>query len=411
MIIKQMLKAGIMNELKENPLGSPQGGIISPLLANAYLHTFDEWCSKQWETKKTKHAYTFDNRYHALRKTHLKPGYLVRYADDWVLITNSQKNALKWKWRIAKLLKDELKLTLSEEKTVITDIRKKAIRFLGFEYKVVKGKAQKGYITRTKPNVDRVKGKVKLIHGAIKRLKKSKSQEELLHRIHIINSQIRGIILYYRSATWVSDVLNKHAYVVNRAGYKALKPFGGEWIPAKQVNNLISVHAGYRTKIPAIKVNDLIVGITSLSFCKLEMTPLKTQAETPYSTEGRTLYHNRTEKAPLLTRVEDLYSDIRSEKIAFCLSNPIYNFEYYLNRAYAYNRDKGKCRICGANVSPLDLHTHHIDDKLPISLINKVPNLASTHTACHQLIHNDCDLSQCSKKVQTRIRGFRDKLR
>ncbi len=42
MIIKTMLKAGIMGELKENPLGTPQGGIISPLLANAYLNTLDQ---------------------------------------------------------------------------------------------------------------------------------------------------------------------------------------------------------------------------------------------------------------------------------------------------------------------------------------------------------------------------------
>jgi group II intron reverse transcriptase/maturase len=414
MIIKQMLKAGIMDEIKVNPLGSPQGGIISPLLANAYLHSFDEWCSKQWESKKTRSiSSNKDYLRLMLKKTRIKPGYLVRYADDWVLITNSRRNAEKWKWLIAKFLRDELRLTLSEEKTTITDIRKKPIRFLGFEYKVVKGKAQKGYITRTQPDAERLKGKVATIHRNTKRLRRSKSQEELLHRIHILNSQIRGVILYYRSATWVNIALNKYTQRLIYAGYKALKRFGGKWTPANQVNNLIPVHAGFVAQIPAIKVNDLTIGITSFLFCKFEKQYTRDPKETPYSIEGRTIYYNRTEKAPLLARVEELYSDLWSEKLAFCSSPSSFrNLEYYLNRAYAYNRDKGKCRICGEIVLPHALHTHHIDNKLPISLINKVANLASTHENCHQLIHNESsDLTQYSKKIATKVLGFRDKLR
>ncbi|MDP4095908.1 reverse transcriptase domain-containing protein, partial [Paenibacillus sp. P96] len=56
-IINKMLKAGIMDELEVNPLGTQQGGIISPLLANAYLDTLDQWIIREWEEKETQKTY------------------------------------------------------------------------------------------------------------------------------------------------------------------------------------------------------------------------------------------------------------------------------------------------------------------------------------------------------------------
>jgi group II intron reverse transcriptase/maturase len=77
MIIKQMLKAGIMNEVEVNPEGTQQGGIISPLLANAYLNVFDNYIAKAWEEKKTRHEYAHRNsRIRAQRnRGNLKPAY------------------------------------------------------------------------------------------------------------------------------------------------------------------------------------------------------------------------------------------------------------------------------------------------------------------------------------------------
>lgn len=233
----------------------------------------------------------------------------------------------------------------------------------------------------------------------------------LLHRINIANMKIRGVIHYYQTASWISWTLAKYAHILHYAGYKALKEFGGKWTPANHVDNLLHVHCQYTTQIPAIQHQDMTIGLTSLAFCRFEPIPMKIQTESPYTPEGRTIHFNRTEKRPLLARVGELYSERLSEFIAFFKANTIYNFEYFLNRAHAYNRDKGKCRICSDAVDPRDLHCHHIDKTLPISRINKIANLASTHAVCHSLIHCDSDLSQFDKKIQTRIRGFRDKVR
>ncbi|TEB04273.1 Group II intron-encoded protein LtrA [Pelotomaculum schinkii] len=255
MIIKTMLKAGIMGELEENPLGTQQGGVISPILANAYLDTFDQWVTREWENKKTKTEYAWHN---TLRKnSNLKPAYLVRYADDWVLITSARSNAEKWKQRIAKYLDEEIKLSLSEEKTVITDIRKKPIHFLEFTYKVLRGKSRTGYITKTSPAPQRLKAKVKEIHWNIKRLKRIrpeigvKGKERLITGINLVNSQIRGVIQYYQAATQVNPALRKYSHILDYDAYKALKRHSGKWVAASKVSNLTSVHSQYKTGIPA----------------------------------------------------------------------------------------------------------------------------------------------------------------
>jgi RNA-directed DNA polymerase len=431
MIIKAMLKAGIMGEIQSNPLGTPQGGIISPLLANVYLNIFDQWIIREWEEKKLRKSY--DKRQSflgALHNTNLKPVYLIRYADDWVLITNSQENARKWKRRITNFLKGRLKLTLSEEKTVITNLRKKPIHFVGFEYKVIRGRSRHGYVPKTSPDRHRLKSKVKEIHKKIYEIRKhgfyrNDGREKAIHSINIINSQIRGVIEYYDVSTRVNKSLKPYALMLRIAAFKALKrcELGVEWKPACEVDNLISVHLNYESKIPSIPYNTVWVGVTDLAFAKWkkEKTRLKSPKETPYTKEGRELYRKRTGKVPLQARADFLLSNEHSFRISqgkykaqqgeiSKQKSNLYNFEYFLNRAYAYNRDKGRCRVCKGEIWLNDVEIHHIKPLLPSSLVNRVQNLGTVHSKCHKVIHDGKDYSFLDKKIWNKIKDFREKL-
>lgn len=102
-----------------------------------------------------------------------------------------------------------MRLTLSLEKTLITDVRKKYVGFLGYEYKVVRGKSRKGYIPRTIPNRERLKRKVAEIHKNIVSIPRNVSRDIIVQRMHLINSQIRGLINYYSCTTWVSVAVKR----------------------------------------------------------------------------------------------------------------------------------------------------------------------------------------------------------
>ncbi|CEH28309.1 DNA polymerase [Aneurinibacillus migulanus] len=415
MIIKNMLKAGIMDELKVNSLGTPRGGIISPLLANAYLHILDQWIVREWEHKKLRKPPKHEmNKYRAMKdSTKLKPAYLVRYADDWVLITDSKSNAEKWKKRISRYLETKLKLKLSEEKTLITNVRKKAIQFLGLNLKAVKGKSRTGWVTVTKPNPERLKAKVKEIHKNIRAIKHVSydTKDYVVHEINKVNSQIRGVIQYYQVATGVNKSLGKFFQMLRYAGYKVLRKYGGFWTPANRTDNILAVHPNYKTWIPAIKSDGVVIGLTSLRFCTWQKAFLKNPKETPFSEEGRQLYARRTGKIPPLARADELLSLKLSELIGKGAKEPLYNFEYLLNRAYAFNRDKGKCRVCKTYVSMTDVQIHHINPKLPLNKVNRVPNLATVHDVCHNIIHSQADYSNLGKQTWKTILKFREQLK
>ncbi len=409
MMVKQMLRAGIMSETVVNEMGTPQGGIISPLLANVYLTPFDNFVTREYEKKKLRREYTSGQRSLILRglsgKPRIKPvpAYLVRYADDWVVITDTKENAEKLVFKYQRYLSDYLKLELSPEKTKITNIRSKSIEFLGYKYKQVRGNATKGYITRTKPIPEKFDMKITELIKDIKMLKRCRDTETLISDMNIINSKIRGLVNYYQVTTWGSETMKKYNQRIRWAAYRALRRRMGptsakgknkkvDWVKANECTNLTELHKKYTTALPAVKYKEHIIGITDLAFCQFTPPRLFNQLETPFTSIGQELHLARTRKKNRLHRLDFIFgSDATATKRLLATKkrkSGLYNFEFYLNRAYAFNRDKGNCRICGSEIAPHEINTHHINPKLTVDKVNKVSNLASLHDSCHTILHN-----------------------
>lgn len=150
-IIKAMLKAPIEMPDGETVLpskGTPQGGILSPLLANIVLNELDWWIASQWDemVRYMKHpckvtyypngAEKKCNSYTALKKSNLKEMRIVRYADDFKIFCRTKEDAEKTYYAVKDWLWKRLKLEVSDEKSKVTNLRKRDSEFLGFRIKL-----------------------------------------------------------------------------------------------------------------------------------------------------------------------------------------------------------------------------------------------------------------------------------
>lgn len=214
-VIKQMLKAPIVmpdGTIIKSDKGTPQGGILSPLLANIVLNELDWWISSQWETMLTHTLYkphiskngtiSCANKFRVLQESKLKEMYIVRYADDFKIFCHKRSDTDKIFVAVKKWLKERLKLDISEEKSRVVNLKKKSSEFLGFELKAVR-KAKK-YVVQAHMSEKSKKRVTEKLHKKIVEIEHSKNTKELGILVRQYNTAVFGIHNYYRIATHIS---------------------------------------------------------------------------------------------------------------------------------------------------------------------------------------------------------------
>lgn len=417
MIIKKMLRAGVMENGKFtiSEKCSPQGGIISPVLANIYMNNFDWMIASEFEEHPARYKVANPRKNGTARvKRRHSACYIVRYADDWIVLCESREKAEQVFSIADKYLKNVLKLNLSKEKTVITDLSKEPAKFLGFNIKAEKARGKDKIVGKPFINMKSLREKHRDILNEIQSLEHDFVEDAYLaYQIERINAKIIGISNYYNIGI-CNDTYNKLSWNLTDRMFRVFKRLkGNKWRdfyrPAQECNNRLDRHKGSKRRTFMIRVNNVNIGLTQYIFTKSERALNFNQEMTPFTPFGRELRKKQTDKKPLLAR-HSLYNEDDLRFIAYKPTNAnirFYNFEYILNREYAFNRDKGKCKCCGKNLNSESLRCHHKDPQLPMDKVNKVTNLVSLCKECHIAVHgselpND---EKIAKKID-KLRGY-----
>ena len=363
-IVSKMLKAEISGE--GIPLkGTPQGGILSPLLSNVVLNDLDQWIVRQWESFESRTSYSTDgSKCVVLKKTNLKEGYIVRYADDFKILCRDCKTAQKWYHAVRLYLKDRLHLDISPEKSQIVNLRKRTSEFLGFTICTVK------------------KGKKRVVHTGISAKKISEIKLEAKKRVqkirrsptaqnaYLYNSFVLGIHNYFCKATHVNPEFSRLAYDLRAFTFNRLRQVGKYEHPN---NPPPTYRKFYNVNFKTFRIKN--VYLFPLGDVKTSNNMCFKRGLTPFTEEGRESIHKK------------LRANIWTEIIKLMKSNiPNRSVEYLDNRISRYSMKMGNCEITGMFLFASCIHCHHY---LPVRLggDDRFNNLRIIHKDVHVLIH------------------------
>lgn len=420
-MIQQMLKAGYIESglMNDTEIGTMQGGILSPLLSNVYLNDFDWYVGRMYMEphRQCKHK---GNDTRRLKYSGVTPKYNFRYADDWVILTSTEKEAYRLKRVLAKYFKNRLKLELSQEKTHLTDLRTEGIHFLGFVVKAEKKRKTPDPKTWTEnlvgkplPDMERLKEKIQKITDEVRVIGKITERSVQAAQIQHINSMIVGLAQYLQPSicSHAFHVIDRRINNTALAVWKRRFPkhYNKYQIPLEKLCNLPHRHEGYKSKTFAVPIEGEWFGITMafITHSKYESRPFD-QRMTPYTEEGRLIYSHYRSKSKPLPRNRPSINTARDIQLSVG-AKTVFNFEYFMNREYAYNRDKGKCKCCK---KPLFLDDrkfcYHIKGDLPLEKINKVQNLIWLCNDCYQMVNNGVIPPDIDEKVLKKIQKYRN---
>ena len=342
-ILQKWLKAGFVdnNHLYPTTEGTPQGGIISPALANLVLDGMEEMLASKW--KKT--------QWQAQRN---KVGF-VRYADDFI-VTGATLEILE---EIKNQIKEFLVcrgLELSEAKTHITHIDD-GFNFLGFNVRKYNGKL---LIKPSKPAVKNLKQKIR------ETVKKSRTARTDIF-IHSLNPILKGWSQYYRTVVSkeIFDSLDHWLWhKVYRWALRRHPKKGKKWIVRKYFSQSL---------LPDSKNKWVLTGYNKqgkpVQIIKMSLTPIVRHVKiksvaNPYLPEWESYFEERTKNLWLKKRTK------------------------YSILARIYRSQSGKCPICGELITEESgLNLHHLIPKVEGGESN-VNNLMLLHPNCHRQVHS-----------------------
>ncbi len=354
--IKAWLKAGILDKaiFHSNEKGTPQGGIISPLLANIALH------GMEMDTKQALRQELFDY----MKKTRGKASYMmasrklsvIRYADDFVVIHEDRNILLKAKTYISEWLK-RIGLELKPEKTRLCHTynscegTKAGFNFLGFNFRQYKSNTNTlGYSTIIKPSKESLNKHLFTIKLKL-REHRGESQETLIRNLNPI---IKGWCNYYKvsAARKIFEKASHHTFEKLWRWIRFRHPNKGRrWVKGKYFLK----HKGNNWRFKTNKGHILVM---HYDFKIKRFIKVKGVAS-PYN--GNFIYWaTHMGRHPMLT-----------PRIATLLK-----------------KQRGKCGHCKLFLNMEDIiEVHHVDQN---NKNNNSQNLLLVHGHCHDKVHGKC---------------------
>ncbi|WP_291582753.1 group II intron reverse transcriptase/maturase [Clostridium sp. UBA6640] len=363
-VIKKMLKAEIKGFGKPTK-GTPQDGILSPLLSNLVLNELDWWIDSQWEGFKTEYEYSTNrNKFRALKgDSNLKEMFIVRYADDFKIFCRDYKTAHKVFNATRKWLMERLNLEINTEKSKVTNLRRNYTNFLGIKLRVrPKGK---NFVCKSKLTDKAKRNCVNKIKNRINLIKKYPNQQT----INEYNSTILGLHGYYCVATDVSKDFKDIAFLVKRYSYNRLKQLYSK--NGEKSKTYMKFYGKYNYKLSYIYK----IVLFPIQAIKTKPPMNMNQEINSYTLNGRALIHKKLGK-------------INIRMLKHIMNNPVKGMttEYNDNRISLYVGQNGLCGITKNILETNNMEIHHIIPKEKGGS-DEYKNLVYIIKPIHKLIH------------------------
>ena len=385
-IIRRILKAPILmpdGHVEYPKKGTPQGGIISPLLANVVLNELYHWIESQWQCNPVTGKYSYrenaagcpiqSHAYRAMRNTKLKEMYIVRYADDFRILCRTKEQADRTLIAVTRWLKERLRLDISLEKTRVVDVRRSYSEFLGFKIRLRK-KGKKRVVQSRMCDKAYKKVKDNLIKqvGNIKFPRKDRGEAG---EVRLFNSMVMGIQNYYQLATDVSIDCGDIGRAVNTVLKNRLKSGKTHRLKeeGRDLTKMEYQRYGKSDQLKYIAQSKEPIYPISYVQCKNPMNLRRNVCA--YTAAGRSAIH------------DDL--KINTSLLLQLMRIPTYgqSTEYTDNRISLFSAQMGKCAVTGKPFQCLsEIHCHH---KTPRNEGggDKYENLVLVLEPVHVLIH------------------------